>query len=375
MTYKPTCVELFAGAGGLALGLKQAGFTTVFANDVDPDGCASFELNHPESEVVCGDIHDIDFCDVKDRLAPDGIDLVAGGPPCQGFSTVGSKNERDPRNSLFYEFIRAVSELSPKCILFENVSGFKRMYHGRAFDALVTELNELGYTCVHGVLNASDYGLPQHRKRTVVLGWKSDSTPIQLPVPSHASDLGLFNLQPRRTLMEAISDLPPLSVGDAQFEYKTEPQNEYQQIMRDGVAHLTEHNSAKYGHKMQEILSLIPKGGSINDLPERLRPKSYFGNTYARTRNFGTPSSSRCVHPFQNRALSTRDGARLQSFPDSYKFVGGKGSKNLQIGNAVPPILGRALGRVLFNQLVPQGNSMNTKAAAAEPACEGGGWY
>jgi len=195
MTYKPTCVELFAGAGGLALGLKQAGFTAVFANDIDPDGCASFKLNHPETEVVCGDIRDIDFCDVKNRLAPGGIDLVAGGPPCQGFSTVGSKNESDPRNSLFYEFTRAVSELSPKCILFENVSGFKRMYHGRAFDALVTELSDLGYSCVHGVLNASDYGLPQHRNRTVVLGWKSDSTPIQLPVPSHGVGLGLFNLQ------------------------------------------------------------------------------------------------------------------------------------------------------------------------------------
>ncbi len=131
--------------------------------------------------------------------------------------------------------------------------------------------------------------------------------------------------------------------------------------MRNGCTVLTEHNSSKYGHKMQEILSLIPAGGTVNDLPKRLRPKSYFSNTYARlcpnepsptiTRNFGTPSSSRCVHPYQNRALSTREGARLQGFPDDYIFCGSKTSKNLQIGNAVPPILGKVIAKEIMKSI------------------------
>ena len=161
--------------------------------------------------------------------------------------------------------------------------------------------------------------------------------------------------------MEAISDLPHIGAGESSDIYATEPQNEYQRRMRGNQTVLHEHNASNYGEKMQEILRTIPEGGSIKDLPMRLRPRSGYCNTYARllpdepsptiTRNFGTPSSSRCVHPFQPRALSTREGARLQGFPDNYIFVGGKQSKNLQIGNAVPPILGEAIATVVRKAL------------------------
>ncbi|RMH27223.1 MAG: DNA cytosine methyltransferase [Planctomycetota bacterium] len=354
-------VELFCGAGGLGLGLHQAGFSTLLANDSDENCCASYKLNFPHTKVICGDIHDIDFCEVAKGLGVDAIDLLAGGPPCQGFSTVGSKNEQDPRNSLFYEYLRVVSQLRPNYLLFENVSGFKRLYEGRAFATLVSELQELGYEYVYAVLNASDFGLPQHRLRTIVIAWKSGLSPVAMPAPTHGSEAGLFGMLPKLCVIDAISDLPPLSAGDSCQEYMTPPQNTYQIEMRGCETILTEHSSANYGEKMLEILSLIPPGGSVDDLPERLRPKNYFKNTYARlrpnepsptiTRNFGTPSSSRCIHPFQNRALSTREGARLQSFPDYYKFVGGKGSKNLQIGNAVPPILGRVVGESIMASL------------------------
>ncbi len=180
---------------------------------------------------------------------------------------------------------------------------------------------------------------------------------VALPTATRAPGPHLY-LPQRMTLMEAISDLPALKSHDSSDSYLLPPQNPYQELMRDGCTKLTEHNSANYGEKMREILSLIPEGGCVNDLPERLRPKSYFSNTYARlvpdqpsptvTRNFGTPSSSRCVHPFQNRALSTREGARLQGFPDSYQFVGSKGSKNLQIGNAVPPIFGEIIAKAII---------------------------
>ena len=162
------------------------------------------------------------------------------------------------------------------------------------------------------------------------------------------------------TLRDAISDLPKLGINDSKNNYLN-IKSEYQKNIRRGQNFLTEHNSSNYGDKMQKIMSLIPKNGTVKDLPKELQPKSFFGNTYARldydkpaptiTRNFGTPSSSRCIHPEQNRALSTREGARIQGFPDNYVFVGSKTSKNLQIGNAVPIALGDALGKEISKSL------------------------
>lgn len=353
-----TAIELFAGAGGLSIGLEHAGINVVIANEIIPDFAATLKANHPHTNVINDDIHKIDFKAELEKLGLESVDVLSGGPPCQGFSTIGSKNRKDPRNSLFYEYLRAVAETNPKYTIFENVSGFKRMYNGFAYETLKRELDSLGYDTVDGILNAADYGAPQIRYRTIVLGWKRGLRPLRLPKVTHGNKEGLL---PYLTLMDAIGDLPALSTGGMVSEYDQPPQNDYQRKMR-GMQHiLLEHNASNYGVKMQEILRIIPEGGSIKDLPERLRPKSGYCNTYARllpnvpsptiTRNFGTPSSSRCVHPYQPRALSTREGARLQGFPDDYRFVGGKQSKNLQIGNAVPPILGEAIARAVKSAL------------------------
>ncbi|SMN11030.1 DNA-cytosine methyltransferase [uncultured Candidatus Thioglobus sp.] len=351
---KPTAIELFSGAGGLSIGLEIAGFNVVLANEIEKNFAETFKLNHPNTKMICDDICNIDFAQEMQILDFSEIDLISGGPPCQGFSTVGSKNAKDPRNNLFYEYLRAVNEIRPKYIIFENVSGFKSMYNGNAFKTLVTEFDLLGYFTRSSILEASNFGLPQLRKRTIIVGWKKELPKAELP--DYQWD-NFFKL----SLIDAISDLPELKANDKKCEYKCEPQNEYQKKLRNGQEELTEHNSSDYGEKMLEILSLIPTGGTINDLPERLRPKKYFANTYARlfpdkpaptiTRNFGTPSSSRCVHPFQNRALSTREGARLQGFPDSYKFFGSKTSKNLQIGNAVPPIFGEVIAKEIIKSI------------------------
>ena len=357
-----TAVELFAGAGGLSIGLERAGIHVVIANEIMPDFAATLAANHPNTNVINEDIHKINFRDELQKLGLASVDVLSGGPPCQGFSTIGSKNRQDPRNSLFYEYLRAVSETNPKYTIFENVSGFKRMYDGFAYETLVKELSELGYETKSQILNAADYGAPQIRYRTVVLGWRRGLPPLDFPSPTNGEKEGL---RPYLTLMEAISDLPPIGAGESSSNYATPPQNEYQRKMRGEQEVLLEHNAANYGEKMQEILRIIPEGGSISDLPMRLRPKSAYCNTYARllpnepsptiTRNFGTPSSSRCVHPFQPRALSTREGARLQGFPDNYIFVGGKQSKNLQIGNAVPPILGEAIATIVRAALQREG--------------------
>lgn len=346
MTMK--AVDLFAGAGGLGLGLERSGISVVLANEIEKDFAKTYQANHPDAEVVCAPIQQIDNI----ILEPGMADIVAGGPPCQGFSTVGSKKQDDPRNNLFLEFLRVVERVQPRYVLFENVSGFKRLYNGTAHTALTKQLSGLGYSADTQILDAANYGVPQFRQRTIVFAWKRGVNPVAFPVATHGN--GKTALQPWLNLEDAISDLPELQPDESIEEYASEPLNQYQLEMRQGRNSLSEHNCASYGEKMRKILSLLPKGGSIEDIPNELRPKSYFKNTYARllpdspsptiTRNFGTPSSSRCVHPFENRALSTREGARLQSFPDSYAFHGSKGSKNLQIGNAVPPLLAKALG-------------------------------
>jgi len=347
MSSKPRVVELFAGAGGLSLGLEQAGFEIILANEILRDSAATHELNHPGVPVICGDVHEVDFRSELESLGSGPVDLLSGGPPCQGFSSVGSKNSRDPRNSLFYEFLRAVREVKPTYVLFENVAGFARLYGGQAHQTLQRELAELGYETSSALCDASDYGLPQIRKRTIVIGALEGRAPFAFPKVTHAKARKL-------TLLEAISDLPELEVGESADRYASAPQNAYQKRMRKGAGQvLTDHDCTSYGERMQEILRLVPPGGCVVDLPERLQPASAFKNSYARlvgdqpsttvTRNFGTPSSARCIHPHQNRALSTREGARLQSFPDSYRFAGGKTSKNLQIGNSVPPLLGRVI--------------------------------
>ena len=345
-------VDLFAGAGGMCLGLQRSGITMVLANELEKRFADTHGANFPDCRMLVGDVADIDFKKEIRILGHERVDVVAGGPPCQGFSTVGRKDRGDPRNSLFRQYLRCVEELSPKYIIFENVSGFRRLYGGEAYDRTVEGLESLGFDHISAVLDASLYGTPQCRERTIILGWRQGLKPLELPKPTHGE-----SLKPPVTLWEAISDLPGLKPSECRTDYECPPRNEYQRLMRHGDPGLKDHMCSNYGDRMRLVMSHVPKGGSIMDVPEELRPKGYFKNTYARllpdspaptiTRNFGTPSSSRCIHPFQDRALSTREGARLQGFPDSFIFKGGKGSKNLQIGNAVPPMLAEAIGRCI----------------------------
>lgn len=353
-------VELFAGAGGLSVGLSRAGFDVVVANEIEPDFAGTFAANHPGTRVITEDIRKVPAAKLVDGLGIDKLCMVSGGPPCQGFSTVGSKNRNDPRNSLFREYMRVVGDLSPDYVLFENVAGFKTMYSGEMHAALLRELSALGYDHAGSVLDSSDFGLPQVRHRTIIVGWKRGLPPVSMPTPTHfcPDPSSLVPACRKLTVFDAISDLPPLSSGTSASSYLCPPLNDYQRTMRRHSPSLTEHAAANYGKTMRERFRHIPPGGTVSDLPLRLRPSSYFANTYARlhsdrpaptiTRNFGTPSSSRCIHPDQDRALSTREGARLQGFPDHYIFHGSKTSKNLQIGNAVPPIFGEIIAREIL---------------------------
>lgn len=333
-------------------------FELILANEYEPTMCEAYALNFPETRVIPGDVAKIAFSGPSGVLEESNpkIDLIVGGPPCQAYSTSGKRMLDDPRASLFREYHRVLSELEPSMFIYENVSGLLSMAGGRLIDEIRALFEDVGYGTEARVLNAVDYGVPQERRRVILVGTKPGVT-FRYPEPTHQSrDQGgeLFALPEYRTIQEALSDLPLIQSGQSSREYRCAPQNEYQALMRQNAPReLMDHSASSHGEAMLRIMEALPEGGLMKDLPEHLRPKSGFPNSYGKlwwnrpattvTRNFGCPSSARCIHPKVARSLTTREGARLQSFPDWFRFTGGRGTRNLQIGNAVPPLLSTRL--------------------------------
>jgi len=363
-------VDLFAGCGGLSYGFAKDGiFEIVAANEILPDMAETYSLNHPSVKVYCKDIKDFGLKDLKKDLNinKEDVDLIVGGPPCQAYSTVGKRLEDDPRGKLFQEYFRILKELEPKMFLFENVKGLLSMQGGNLLKGIIRLFESIGYSVKYKLLNAADYGVPQLRERVIIIGTKIKKE-FEYPNPTHYNpdnfEVAPSNeLKPYLTLSEAISDLPFIGVNDSSEEYSTPPNTEFQKTMRmDAPKKLMDHNSPKNNLNLIKIMNALPDGGTPLDIPEELRPTSGFKNTYCKlwwnkpsttiTRNLGTPSSSRCIHPKANRPLTTREGARIQCFPDNYIFFGSKSSKNLQIGNAVPTILSKVLVKKIKEHLL-----------------------
>lgn len=353
ITYKPltrtlNVVDLFAGVGGLSYGFAHNdNFKILLANEYEPHIAQAYSLNHPDVKMLNCDIRDITEDQLKEHIT-EPIDIIVGGPPCQSYSTLG-KRKMDDRAHLFQEYYRILSIIKPKLFIFENVSGIMSMQSGALIKHIIAKFNELGYDVKSKLLNAVDYGVPQFRDRVILVGTLGKNS-FEYPQPTHGDQL-----LPHRTVKDAISDLPILQSGGQSSSYASEPLNDYQRMLRDNGNVLTENDAPKNGEHLVQLMKALPDGGSKDDLPPELRPKSGYGNTYAKmwwekpaptvTRNFATPSSSRCVHPRDSRAMTTREGARLQSFPDSYKFYGSRSMKNLEIGNAVPPLLSIAIAK------------------------------
>lgn len=254
------------------------------------------------------------------------------------------------------QYKRILKILHPKAFVFENVTGMLSMNKGDLFKQVQVEFEELGYELKHEILDAVNYGVPQHRERVIIVGIKNNNNFIY-PTPTHGN-----GLKPYVTLKDAIGDLPELVSGEKKNNYATDITNEFLEFVRDkNVTLVEEHSAPKNGEHLIKIMKLLKDGQTKNDLPEDIRPKSGYGNTYAKlwwdkpsttiTRNFACPSSSRCIHPRDSRAMSIREGARLQSFPDSYKFYGSDGMKRLEIGNAVPPLLSMAIAKQMLEAL------------------------
>tara|TARA_X000000368_G_scaffold188758_1_gene148860 strand:+ start:1911 stop:3089 length:1179 start_codon:yes stop_codon:yes gene_type:complete len=378
---KITSIDLFSGCGGLSLGLKWAGIDTVLANDIDFNCQKTYELNFPESQFLLGDLSEFQKKDF-DKHITSRPDLVVGGPPCQGFSLANKNRNKikdDPRNKLFYQFLKVINWYSPKVFLMENVKGLLSMKQGKVIETILEEFKnagKYGYDIDFEVLKASDYGVPQGRERVIVMGF--------------SKDLDLFPEFPRTvnskmvTVNEAISDLPVIHAGEGKDkqEYDLEPKSEYQAFMREKSDYIYNHIAMRHTKRLIDRFTAIQPGQNLVDVwethgavkrgdPKKKSSIKFSQNNFRVYGNKPAPTiaasfQSNFVHPQLHRNFTAREGARLQSFPDNFIFEGmrtkmswEKGlSQYQQIGNAVPPLLAKAIGEKILD-ILSNGNSKN----------------
>ncbi len=367
-------VDLFSGAGGLTFGfyynvvngefVRNRNCNIIFANEYDKAAAEAFRMNFPDINMINKNIKYISKAEIKQIIGEDDVDIIIGGPPCQSYSTIG-KRKYDDKAKLYNEYYRMLSIIRPKMFLFENVKGMLSMKDENE-NLIINDIaykfahidKDLGYNIQYDILDAVNFGVPQHRERVFIIGIREDLD-IQWTFPVREN--GYQNI----TLEEAISDLPNVYPGEDIYEYGNNMiANEYQRLMSGNNANLTCHFCSMYGDKIQTVVNNVIQGegkdyfNRLVDngvLAEKYRLTSGYKNTYGRlyanqpcttiTNNMNTPSGLRCIHYEQNRALTPREGARIQSFPDWFQFYGNHKEIKTQIGNAVPPLLAMRLAQ------------------------------
>lgn len=355
---KPTVIDLFAGVGGMSLGFEMSGFDVLLANEYDKSIAEAYIANHKNTKMIIGDITSLDLKKTFGSYRGK-VDVVIGGPPCQGFSQKGQrKTIHDERNFLFKYYVSVVELVKPKYFVMENVPNLLTA-EGGYFRKEIEELfNNMGYSLQYGVLNASDYGVPQNRRRAVIIGKLGGKAP-SLPIPQNKVV----------TIWDAISDLAYLESGEGADEQKYEMpvESEYEKLLRKDSNTLFNHVATKHSPLALERLALIPPNAGREVLPKEHLTKSIYSGTWTRMRKdeisvtittrFDTPSSGKFTHPFLNRAITVREAARIQSFPDTFRFIGNKGSQMKQVGNAVPPLLAAAIAEVIMKDIKEEKNN------------------
>lgn len=338
---KYNIIDLFCGAGGLSYGFESAGFNVLLGIDNDEKALEVFEKNHQGAKTICGDITEIDYHKIKDKIGDKTIDLIVGGPPCQGMSLSGPRKFDDPRNKLYLSYIRLVDEIRPRAFVIENVPGLVSLFGGQIKDSIIQKFTEMGYKVKYQILCSSDYGVPQSRRRVIFVGTRED---LEFEYPEKLTD--------QITCEMALSDLPPLehTLGEEISEYLVGPSNPYQMLMRKRSEKLFNHVAANHSDKVRKIISLVPDGGNYKNLPEEYKGSRNFHVAWTRfASNKPAPTIDtghrHHFHYQYNRVPTVRECARLQSFPDDFIFMGTKTQQFRQVGNAVPPLMAQAIAK------------------------------
>lgn len=345
-------IDLFAGAGGLSKGFMQAGYDIIVGVDFDEAALKTFARNHDGAKALKADLSKQETFDEIREIADaskKSIDVIIAGPPCQGFSLTGPRNFDDERNKLYLAVFEVVKQFNPKGFIIENVPGMARLYQGQIKDEILRRFTALGYNVEAQILCAADYGVPQMRKRLIFMGIRKDIGYPVFPVPE-------FNADNYRTCRDAISDLPSREkeLGIEEDKYVCEPQSEYQRLMRGSCDVLHNHVATRHTKLVQDTIALVPEGGNYKDLPPGWGESRKFNEAWTRydgnkpSRTIDTGHRNH-FHYQYNRVPTIRENARLQSFPDDFVFLGTKTQQNRQVGNAVPPLLGEALGKALLS--------------------------
>lgn len=359
-------IDLFCGCGGFSLGFEKAGYDVLLGVDIWKDALNTFEKNHEKAKILEEDLRNISAEQLLSLIDKDrsDIDVIIGGPPCQGFSISGKRILDDPRNQLYKSFVEVVDYIKPKVFVMENVPGLVRLFGGKAKDSILESLEGIGYNVTYKILNAADYGVPQMRKRVFFVGLRKDlfEFPLdyfQFPLPEYGEGLRY----PYITSEEAISDLPLLndSYGEQIMSYSLPPTNEYQNLMRLDSGNIFNHIATVHKQKTVEIIAQVPDGGNYKDLPSNLHNTRKVNIAWTRM-NSKKPcftidtGHNHHFHYKADRVPTVRESARIQSFPDDFIFYGTKTSQLKQVGNAVPPILSCALAlevkKILENRVL-----------------------
>lgn len=375
-----TAIDLFCGAGGLSAGLEMAGFRVLAGVDLFEAAGRTFEATHPHAKFICKPIEDVTIEELKSitGLETGQLTVLAGGPPCQAYSVYNhQRGMHDSRANLFRQYLRVVEGLKPEWIVMENVAGIYSIGGGEAVRAIKSELGALGYAVEEKILKAEDYGVPQERRRVVFIGNRVGAT-IRHPEPTHGQGQGL---SPFVTIRDAIGDLPTIQNGEdlGDLPYKSDPVCDFQKYARGHVEMVSNHAAPKLGSSNLKRLEHIPQGGSWRDIPHDLLPagmkrakRSDHTKRYGRMTWDGLSCTvlTKCdihwgayIHPEQDRAISVREAARLQAFPDWFIFTGSKTDQYIQVGNAVPPLLGKAIGQTVKDIIEEQRKTVGMMAA------------
>ena len=359
MSKKFTCVDLFSGAGGLSRGFYDAGYDIVLGVDFDEAALRTFKENHGSAEAMKLDLFNHDNIDViVDYLEERNIklDVLVGGPPCQGFSIAGPRDMNDKRNSLYLSMVKLASRLKPQAVVLENVPGMLQTNGGIGAKRIIQDFAEIGYRMVPKLLYAPDYGIPQIRKRVFFVGLRDGSDEFEFPTACVEKDKYV-------TCEEAIGDLPSLQTSDGEIiygediqDYVTEPTNDYQKKMRKNSEKVQNHIGSIPIDKTKKMIALVPEGKNYKALPAEYQGiykyhealTRYHSKKPSNTINTGHRSH---FHYKWNRIPTVRESARLQSFPDDFIFYGNKSEQYRQVGNAVPPMLGQVVAEQLKKYL------------------------